>query len=439
MLTTSDPISTSEALRAARETRSLQIGQQILAEVPKTFQRYFQDQTAVVVADTRTYAAAGRAVMTALQSQGCAALDPFIFEDDDLYAEHRFVERLEQSLRSHSAYPIAVGSGTINDLVKLATHRVGRQYVCVATAASMDGYTAYGASITFEGSKQTFDCPAPIAVIADLDVIAHAPQEMVSWGYADLLAKVTAGADWILADFLDVEPIQPHAWNIVQSGLKLAVGQPELIRAGDRTELARLVEGLMLGGFAMQSMRSSRPASGAEHQFSHLWDMQHHTHNGLAPSHGAKVGIGTLAVTSLYERLFATATAPFQVDQAVNQWPGDEQWNTLALRLFDDPILQQLAVRELAEKRIDKESLRTQLQNVHHHWAELRARLQQQLIPLEKLRSMLRAIGAPTASEEIGISAERLQRSFLQAQMIRRRFTILDLAARIGQLQTPSQ
>ena len=29
--------------------------------------------------------------------------------------------------------------------------------MCVATAASMDGYTAFGASITAEGAKQTFE------------------------------------------------------------------------------------------------------------------------------------------------------------------------------------------------------------------------------------------------------------------------------------------
>ena len=82
-------------------------------------------------------------------------------------------------------------------------------------------------------------------------MIAAAPAEMLSWGYADLLAKVTAGADWIVADFLGVEPIDPLAWNIVQGGLRDAVGQPEQLRSGDMTALAKLVEGLMLGGFAM--------------------------------------------------------------------------------------------------------------------------------------------------------------------------------------------
>jgi len=66
------------------------------------------------------------------------------------------VERLTASLKQHDAIPVAVGSGTINDLVKLAAHQSGRSYLCVATAASMDGYTAFGASITHQGAKQTF-------------------------------------------------------------------------------------------------------------------------------------------------------------------------------------------------------------------------------------------------------------------------------------------
>lgn len=39
----------------------------------------------------------------------------------------------------------------------------------------MDGYTAFGSSITFRGAKQTFNCPAPRAVIADIDLIRGAP------------------------------------------------------------------------------------------------------------------------------------------------------------------------------------------------------------------------------------------------------------------------
>ena len=100
----------------------------------------------------------------------------------------------------------------------------------VATAASMDGYTAFGASITCQGAKQTFSCAAPRAVVADLDVICAAPVELNASGYADLLAKTTAGADWLVADALGVEAIDRTAWAIVQGGLRQAVANPAGVR-----------------------------------------------------------------------------------------------------------------------------------------------------------------------------------------------------------------
>src|SRR5947208_5155528 len=133
--------------------------------------------------------------------------EPFIYRDQNLYAEFGYVAQLESVLNTTNAIPIAVGAGTINDLTKLAAHRTGRPYMCVTTAASMDGYTAFGASITCNGSKQTFQCSAPKAVLADLEVICAAPGNMNAWGYADLIAKVPAGADWIIADALGVEPL----------------------------------------------------------------------------------------------------------------------------------------------------------------------------------------------------------------------------------------
>ena len=104
-------------------------------------------------------------------------------------------------------------------------------------------------------------------------MLFRSPSSMTASGYADLMAKVPAGADWIVADILGVEPIDETPWNIVQGGLHDALANPEACRCGDAQALKALAEGLMLGGFAMQAYpRSSRPASGAEHQISHmLW------------------------------------------------------------------------------------------------------------------------------------------------------------------------
>jgi glycerol-1-phosphate dehydrogenase [NAD(P)+] len=389
------------------------------------------------VADADTHALAGRVVQEGLLAAGVTCLDPFIYTDPALYAEIRFVEQLEASLRTHDAVPIAVGSGTMNDLVKLAAHRTGRAaYMCVATAASMDGYTAFGASITYQGAKQTFNCPAPRAVVADLDIIRRAPPDMTASGYADLLAKVTAGADWIVADALGAEPIDPRAWAIVQGGLRDALADPAGARAGKESAIGPLVEGLMLGGFAMQWSKTSRPASGAEHQFSHLWDMEHHTHNGEAPSHGFKVGLATLAVTAFYEQLLQQPFDRLDVARCVAAWPTAKDAEARAKQLFAGEEFVGTAVAETAAKHVSAGELTHQLERLRINWARLRQRLQAQLIPLRDIQQRLRTVGAPTEPEEIGLTRTRVRASFLRAQHIRRRFTVLDLAVRTGTLDT---
>jgi glycerol-1-phosphate dehydrogenase [NAD(P)+] len=313
-------LSLSEALACARETHALVLGSGALAQSGKVFNEQFPGKSAVIVADPDTFKLAGQIVTQSLANAGVNSLPPFIFRDPALYAEFRFVEELENSLNQHQAIPIAIGAGTLNDLTKLAAHRCRREgYMCVATAASMDGYTAFGASITFQGAKQTFNCPAPRAVIADVDLIRRAPREMTASGYADMAAKITAGADWILADAFGVEPIDQRAWEIVQGGLQEALADPEGTAAGEASAILPLIEGLMMGGFAMQWAKSSRPASGAEHQFSHLWDMEHHTHNGAVPSHGFKVGVATLAIARFYEALLDFDFTPLKIQPGVEE------------------------------------------------------------------------------------------------------------------------
>ena len=388
----------------------------------------------MIVADVNTYRAAGQAVAEEFRAVAHPLLEPFIFRAPDLYAEHRFVTELEEAFRGHKAIPVAVGSGTVNDLAKLASHRAARPYMCVGTAASMDGYTAFGASITYRGSKQTFLCPAPVAVVADLDVICAAPGEMNAWGYADLLAKVPAGADWILADALGLDEIHQQAWAIVQGRLRELVADPAGVRRRDPAAIGRLVEGLMLGGFAMQAARSSRVASGAEHMFSHVWDMQHHTHNGHAPSHGFKVGIGTLATTALYERLLAKEVKKLDVKSCCAAWPDEQSWIARATHLFGEGDLAEVGARELRAKYSSPAQLGEQLGLLKAAWPKLRERLESQLLPLTTLRRMLQDAGAPTEPEQIGISRERLRQTYWQASCIRRRFTVLDLAVRTGLL-----
>jgi glycerol-1-phosphate dehydrogenase [NAD(P)+] len=426
----------NEVLERAPETKCLELGAGALTKIPSVFRTHFPAAVPLVVADPVTFSVAGETTANLLKQAGWSEVGSFLFCEPGFYAEHRFVEQLEARLNARKdTIPIAVGSGTINDVTKLAAHRTARRYLTVATAASMDGYTAFGASITRQGSKQTFACPAPLAVIADTNVIAGAPLAMNAAGYADLAAKVTAGADWLLADALGVEPLHETAWRLVQGKLPIALRDPGGIQRSQGDVLQQLTEGLLYSGFAMQFAASSRPASGAEHQFSHLWDMQHHTFRGIAPLHGHKVGVATLAVTALYEYLLTQPLENLDLEHCCRRWPELSALEQAIGILFPNEQLAAVALTECRAKHVEKTELHRQLARLRTTWPSLRDRLHQQLLPFARLKQMLRDAGAPDRPEKIGLSREHLRRSFSLAYHIRRRFTVLDLVVRADLLE----
>jgi glycerol-1-phosphate dehydrogenase [NAD(P)+] len=420
----------ASALRQARDTRQVIVNAGARRDVGPLFGQLFGSAPCLIIADENTVAAAGKDVHDSLRQTGHAIHEPLIFKADGLYAEYSFVTQILTTLESNAAIPIAVGAGSINDLTKLAAHLCGRRYMAVATAASMDGYTAFGASITHEGSKQTFGCPAPLGVVADLDIIAAAPEGLNASGYADLIAKCPAGTDWILADALGVDPIDQSNWQMVQSRLREWIANPAGIQRRDHEAVRRLTLALMITGFAMQAACSSRPVSGAEHQFSHLWDMEHHTHEGTVPSHGFKVGIGSLASLALYEALLATDIVDLDIESAAAAWPDDAANEREIAELFPSAELRRKALLESGTKHVNRNALRSQLQLLKQEWPRIRDPLLRQLIPRSEVRDMLLAAGCPVEPEQIGISPDRLRTSFRKAYHIRRRFTILDVVRR---------
>lgn len=163
------------ALRDATDTQDVIIGAGVLFSAAGVFERSFGDSPAVV-ADEQTFAAAGKEVTRLFRESGREPVEHYIFPGEPRpYAGYSNVEKLVESFKTHDAIPVSVGSGTINDLVKRAASECGRPYLGVGTAASMDGYTTFGASISKEGRKQTLTCPAPRVVLLDLDTLTGAP------------------------------------------------------------------------------------------------------------------------------------------------------------------------------------------------------------------------------------------------------------------------
>ena len=332
------------------------------------------------------------------------------------------------------AYAVAVGAGTLNDIVKRGCGELDRQYLQVGTAASMDGYTAFGASITRDGFKITHDCPAPAGSVSDITVMAAAPAVMTASGYGDLIGKLPAGADWLLADAVGVEAVDPKVWELMQGPLRHSLSRPAELAQGDTEAIGALAEGLVMSGLAMQVLQSSRPASGGEHQFSHLWEME-----GLGMdvkprrlSHGFKVGIGTICTSALYERFFERDLDALDVDAAVAKWPTRDELEARVRRLNPNPGFIEDIVDQQLSKWIPRDQLAQRIARLQDAWPTLKPQLQANVLAPGDVAARLKAVGAPTHPSDIGVTWERFRQSFVRVGMIRKRYTLHDTLFELG-------
>lgn len=419
----------NKALALATDTKVFVMADGALARVPEVFKDCFKDQKAIIIADCNTWKAAGEEVFANMTEAGIDTAS-FLIPDEHFHAEWPYVEMVEAQIKFSGAIAVAVGSGVINDLCKLSSHHLGQSYLCVPTAASVDGYSSFGASISYQGLKQTFECPAPLAIVADASVIAAAPKEMTAAGYADLAAKIPCGAEWMIADLFGTEPIVPEAWHVLQDVLDGILSDPEGVAAGDRDAISDLFIGLTLSGIAMQIARSSRPASCTDHLFSHYLDMTGHRYKGELQSHGFQVAIGTLTMCAFFDEFLKMDLTRLDVDKCVAAWPTLEQERERALELFKDFVSQKLGYDSIGVKYADAEGVRVQLTKVKEQWPELKKQYRAQVFTFEKMQRLFKIVGAPSDPSEIGVTREQLKSLVPFTQLMRYRINLLDLAKR---------
>ena len=421
------------ALASADDTDEVVMGDDVLGETGRLFRRLFGDAGGVVIADGNTWAVAGEQVTASLRGAGVELAEPYVFPArPSVYAEYENVELLREFLAPLGANAVVIGSGTLNDLVKKASDELGRRYLVVCTAASMDGYAAFGASISVDGFKTTLSCRAPQGLVVDLPTLAAAPQRCTATGVGDLIEKIPAGADWILADALGIEPINEYVWDMVQGPLRGSLADPEAIGNGDKKAIEGLMEGNLMSGLAMQAGQSSRSASGAGHQFSHTWEMEGHGLDWEPPlSHGFKVGIGTIASCAIWEEFLAMEAEDFDVDRALAAVKTPEQVES-EVRAALKPRMQDEAVRHSLKKRTEGEELVARIELLKEKWPELRERLRAQLMAPGEVMDRLKTVGAPYHPELIEIDWDRFRQTHFKAQMIRDRYTVLDILVDLG-------
>jgi glycerol-1-phosphate dehydrogenase [NAD(P)+] len=418
----------NQAARTQRVTRAVLVERCAVAQVARLAAELLPGRRFLVVADASTFAAAGKRVQEDLDTARLLAGEPQLLEGTPKVSplvEH--AARIAESVRAADTIPIAAGSGVVNDLTKYAAALTERPYLCVATAASMDGYTASGAALLDRGFKRTFACPPPVAVVADLDVIARAPAPMAAWGYGDLAGKTAAGGDWLLAEAAGEEAVDAAVWDMVQGGLPDWLAAPQRIAAGEPEALRGLIQGLVISGLAMQDYGTSRPASGSDHQFAHLWEMEKLAVDGAPVAHGACVGVGCIASLALFDWLLRCDLSRIDADALAQRRPDWTEVEREVRLAFGDASVAANALEEMRAKHHPPERIGERLRRLRERWPVLSARLRRTLPSPAQMRDRLTQLRGAASPEAIGLSRDQLARDYLRARLIRRRYTIFDV------------
>lgn len=227
-----------------------------------------------------------------------------VLDANGLHADEKAVAILEKEVQKTAGWILAVGSGTIHDLTRYIAHKRKIDFISFPTAATVDGFVSTVSAMTWYGYKRTLPGIAPLAVVADTDIFAAAPYRLTAAGIGDVLGKYTSLVDWEIGRLVADEDFCPHIAAITREAADKVRANLMTIRSGSTESLENLMFALILSGIGMQMCESSRPASGAEHHLSHLWEM-----GCLNPHidalHGEKVGVGLLLALTEYHRIAA--------------------------------------------------------------------------------------------------------------------------------------
>ncbi|MCX6992440.1 MAG: sn-glycerol-1-phosphate dehydrogenase [Kiritimatiellaeota bacterium] len=393
-----------------------------IRQLPSLLDRYLAGQRINLVADERTYPLIGRECETILNQAG-RIVRAFIVPDtphggpvcDDVTRD-----ALLPSLPPCDGF-LAVGSGTISDLVKWIACDAKLPYAMVATAASMNGYASNNIAPSIRGVKRVLNGTVPRVIAAVPSLIQQAPCELTAAGFGDVLAKPVSMTDWKLNQLLFEEYYCPLCAQLIRELEPAYLAHPEAIRAQEPRAIEALFQALIYSGVSMTMAGTSFPASGGEHMISHVLDMTAAIRGVPHDYHGRQVGLGTIFACALYERVLALDAPRFQLRTE----PTDAAyWQSLTAVVEEEHVLKHRKA-EHAVQRLQQESAL---------WDRLRTELKPMTRTAAAIKQCLRAAGAAHRLDDIGCSCDRFLAAAHHAHQIRERYTIIDLARAVGVL-----
>lgn len=274
--------------------REVIVGNGVIERIPEVSRKLGFTKSALIIAGAKTYEVAGKTVKELLEDKKME-VNVLLVET----ATVKDVESVEEKIRAMKPQVVfGVGGGTKIDVAKCSSARQETPFISVPTTASHDGIASPLSSIKGFDKPYSVIAGAPLAIVADTEIIMHAPWRFTISGCGDVIAKLTAVRDWKLAHEEKKEYYGGYAASLALMSAKLVMENADLIRQKNEEGVRVLIEALISCGVSMSIAGSSRPCSGSEHMFSHALETIRPNH----ALHGERCGVGTIMMAYLHRR-----------------------------------------------------------------------------------------------------------------------------------------
>ncbi len=382
-----------------------------------------------LLADINTYKAAGEKVAGVLDEANIQ-YSKYVFNETSLEPDERAVGSAIMHFDTRCDAVVAVGSGVIGDIAKILAGAAKLPYVIVATAPSMDGYASASSSMAMDGVKVSLNSKCAQVIIGDTDVLKNAPEEMLISGLGDMLAKYISIAEWRISNIVTGEYYCEDIAELVRSSLKLCVNNADGLLKREEGAVEAVFNGLVIAGAAMSLAGASRPASGVEHYFSHVWDMRAiYFHTG-GSSHGIQCAIATLVAAKLYEKIAKITPDESKATRYAREFSYPEWADTL--REFIGEGADAMIALEAKEGKYSPERHASRLKAIIKNWDTLTDVIKSEIPKSEEIERILNLIKCPKSPEDIGIDPSILKNTFKATKDIRDKYVLSRLAFDLG-------
>lgn len=391
-------------------------------------------KTVFVAADENTYKAAGELAVKLLSDNGIKSVVCLLKAEEGFERPEPTEAALGNLVMTYDKSCeaiVGVGGGVVNDLCKLMSNLGHIPYIYVPTCPSMDGYTSDSASVIYNGVKSSVKCKCPDYLLCDTDIISKAPKKLLLSGIGDMCAKYISICEWRISNLITGEPYCEEIAEMMRTYAKAAADNAEAAVRGDKKAVEAIINGLCLVGTAMTYARSSRPASGVEHYYSHLWDMRCLEEHRQCELHGIQVGVGTVLSLEKYEKLKKIKPDKNKALEHINSFDY-AKWER-GVREYFGHSAEQIIKTEQREGKYDKDKHAGRLEIILDNWDKILQIIDEELIPAEKLSDLFKKIGHPITPAEIGESDESAALAFSHTSDIRDKYILSRLLFDIGE------